>query len=257
MSDNNDEIKESEKKEENNQNNDNILIRTDSPNINDSEANKILDKEDHINESTSLKVETNTKKDKDNSDFFHDKDITEDSIIYFSNKLSAFNHNYKFILYISIILYIIDIFVWFKSISILRSFANIVIIIVIFISSLHQAFSFRHNFEFISKDLYNFTKNIMYIFGVIFIAYIINIIYIFYRQILDMLKKDYFYVDKRVENLFIISYCIINICVPSLHLFRIISIKKGIKDLSSAKGEIYESTKIEDVEVINSVINEI
>ena len=97
----------------------------------------------------------------------------------------------------------------------------------------------------------------MYIFGAIFFAYIINIIYIFYLQILDMQKKVYFYVDKRVENLFIICYCVINICVPSLQLFRIISIKKGIKDLSSAKGEIYESSKIEDVEVINSVINEI
>ena len=257
MSDNNEEIKESEKNEGNNQNNDNILVRTDSPNINDNETNKILDKEDHINESTSLKVETNTKKDKDNNDFYHDKDITEDSIVYFSNKLSAFNHNYKFILYISITLYIIDIFVWFKSVAVLRSFANIFIILVIFISSLHQAFSFRHNFEFISKDLYSFTKNIMYIFGAIFFAYIINIIYIFYLQILDMQKKVYFYVDKRVENLFIICYCVINICVPSLQLFRIISIKKGIKDLSSAKGEIYESSKIEDVEVINSVINEI
>ena len=257
MSDDNDEIKESEKNEENDKGNDNILIRTDSPNINDNETNKILDKEEHINESTNLKVESNNKKDKDNNDFFHDKDITEDSIVYFSNKLSTFNQNYKFILYISIILYIIDIFIWFKSVEILRSFANICIILVIFISSLHQAFSFRHNFEFISKDLYNFTKNIMYIFSVIFIAYIINIIYILFLLILNMRKKKYFYIDKRIENTFIICYCFINICVPSLQLFRIISIKKGIKDLSSAKGEIYESSKIEDVEIINSVINEI
>ena len=31
----------------------------------------------------------------------------------------------------------------------------------------------------------------------------------------------------------------------------------NIKDLSSSKGEIYESSKIEDIEVIQSVINEI
>ena len=40
-------------------------------------------------------------------------------------------------------------------------------------------------------------------------------------------------------------------------LIYFIQNKKGIKDLSSAKGEIYESSKIEDVEVIQSVINEI
>ena len=120
MSSNNNEIQ----KNENSNKQENKLNRTDSSNINDIETNKILEKEDHINESTNLKVDRNIQKEKNNVDFFHDKDITEDSIIYFSKKLKHYNENYKFILYISILLYIIDIFIWFKSESNLHSFTN-------------------------------------------------------------------------------------------------------------------------------------
>ena len=65
-------------KSENNQQDDNILMRTDSSNIKDNETNQILEKEEHINESTNLKNEINNSKEKDNNDFYHDKDITED-----------------------------------------------------------------------------------------------------------------------------------------------------------------------------------
>ena len=77
--------------------------RKDSLNMNDNENHKILNKEDHINESTNLNLDskTPTGNQKSNIDFYHDKDITEDSIIYFTNKLQTSNKNYKFILYIS------------------------------------------------------------------------------------------------------------------------------------------------------------
>ena len=39
--------------------------------------------------------------------------------------------------------------------------------------------------------------------------------------------------------------------------FKLISVKKSIKNLSSANGEVYESPKIEDVQIYNSVINAI
>ena len=70
--------------------------RKDSLNMNDNENHKILNKEDHINESTNLNLDskTPTGKEKSNTDFYHDKDITEDSIIYFTNKLQKANKNY-------------------------------------------------------------------------------------------------------------------------------------------------------------------
>ena len=73
----------------------------------------------------------------------------------------------------------------------------------------------------------------------------------------EYIRVKYIYVDNTWEKIIIMFYCFINLFIPSLHLFRLISVKRGIKDLSSAKGEIYESSKIEDVEVIQSVINEI
>ena len=140
--------------------------RKDSLNMNDNENHKILNKEDHINESTNLNLDskTPTGNQKSNTDFYHDKDITEDSIIYFTNKLQTSNKNYKFILYISVPIYIIDIFVYFKGDKNIHTYYNIITILAIFISSLHQAFSFRHDFKNISKELYSYTKKVLYLF---------------------------------------------------------------------------------------------
>ena len=257
MSDKNEENQELKNNIENNKQDNINLKREDSPNLSENETNKIMDKEEQISESTKLKVDSNNKTEKGNNDFYHDKDITEDSIIYFSNKLKTCNKNYKCILYISIIIYIIDIFVWFSAIENLYTYPNILILLIILISSIHQVFAFKHNFEPISKSLYIFTKQIMYSFGFIFVIYTINILYILVNRIIDMKIVQYYFVDKTSENIFVICYCFVNICIPGFQLYRLISIKKGIKDLSSAKGEIYESGNIEDVEIINSVINEI
>ena len=257
MSSNNNETQKNENDKENKNQNEDKLTRTDSPNINDIETNKILEKEEHINESTNLKVDTNIQKEKNNKDFFHDKDITEDSIIYFSKKLKNYNEYYKFVLYISILLYIIDIFIWFKSQTNLHSFTNLLSIIIIMISSIHQAFSFRHNFESISKELYIFTKKIIYIFIAVYLIYMVNILYILISKMLEIIKINEVIVDNSFEKIIIMIYSFFNMFIPSLNLIRLINIKKGIKDLSSSKGEIYERSKIEDIDAIQSVINEI
>ena len=257
MSSNSNETQKNENDKENKNQNEDKLTRTDSPNINDIETNKILEKEEHINESTNLKVDTNIQKEKNNKDFFHDKDITEDSIIYFSKKLKNYNEDYKFVLYISILLYIIDIFIWFKSQTNLHSFTNLLSIIIIMISSIHQAFSFRHNFESISKELYIFTKKIIYIFIAVYLIYMVNILYILISKMLEIIKINEVIVDNSFEKIIIMIYSFFNMFIPSLNLIRLINIKKGIKDLSSSKGEIYERSKIEDIDAIQSVINEI
>ncbi len=91
----------------------NNLARSDSANNVDNETNNILEKEENnINNNViELDSPTNINNEIKKKSFFHDKDITEDSIIYFSNKLKQSNYIYKIFLYTSIILYLIDIFI--------------------------------------------------------------------------------------------------------------------------------------------------
>ena len=220
-------------------------------NLNDDKPNKTISENDYMNESTNLKTNINIIKEK------NEKGITEDSILYFSNKLKSHNKIYKIFLYISIILYLSDLFLWYSNKKILHSFFNIFSLSIILIAHLHQAISFKHNFEPISREIYLLTNKIINIFFCVFIIYIINIIYIFASEILEMVEVRFIRENKSTQHIMIIIYCFINIFVPSILLIKLISIKKGIKDLSSAKGEIYETDKIGDIEVIQSVINEI
>ena len=62
--------------------------------------------------------------------------------------------------------------------------------------------------------------------------------------------------DEFQYNLIVTIYLLANLAFPTILLFKLILVKKDIKNLSAAKGEIYESAKIEDVQIINSIINE-
>ena len=55
----------------------------------------------------------------------------------------------------------------------------------------------------------------------------------------------------------IFTYIIVNIVIPIIVLVKLITIKKNIKSLSAAKGEVYEGGNAGEVEIINSVINDI
>ena len=243
------------------------VSRKDSGGNNDNESNIILEKEESGNNKIGNNIEHNRELDSpsklitDNSKkdfFFHDKDITEDSIIYFSNKLKQNNKMFKFYLYISISLYTIDIiFSIINKDIIFHSFLNFFLITTILICVIYQAILFRHNFVTISKKLYESTRRIIYIYNGIAVLFLINILYIGYNLIFSK-KKD----KNRKENFFDYPFVIFiyigpNICVPIIHAIKLFNIKKSIKNLSAAKGEIYESAKIEEVQVINSIINEI
>ena len=260
MESNNPDINNTENKEENtSQNKDTIPTRQDSLNMNDNESHKILNKEDHLSESSNLNLESKTSmgKETSNSDKYHDKDTTEDSIIYFTIKLQKSNKHYKFILYISILLYIIDIFVYYKGDEFIHRYLNLVTILALLISSLHQAFSFRHDLKNISKELYVYTKKILYLFIIIFLAYIYNMIDILLFELNDMIRNQYVFYDRTKDNIIILTYIFINFTIPSLHVMKFKEVKKGIKDLSSAKGEDFEGDNAGDVEITNTVINDI
>ena len=242
----------------NQENNENNVERKDSGGNNDNEAHTILEKEEkEEKDNNALEIESqknnNNKRKKEN--FFHDKDITEDSIIYFANKLKQNNDEYKICLYSSIILYIIDIFIWFiYNNNNLHNFFNLLSLIIILICVIYQAYIFKHNFENISKELYNFTRKIIYIYNIIVVFFLTNMIYIAYKEL--FYKKDGDWNTYFDYPLVVFFYICANITMPSITALKFIYVKKSIKNLSAAKGEIYESAKIEEAQIINSIINE-
>ena len=242
------------KDNEHNNNNDNNNPTKEIGNNSDNEIYTILNK-DNKNRTIEIDTVKNTnEQSKKGNNYLHDKDIMEDSIIYFSNKLKQSNEGYKKYLYISIILYIIDIFIWFVNKEILHNLFNLLSLIVILISVIYQVYIFKHNFEIISKDIYDLTQKMIYIYCGIVILFLLNMLYIscmklFYNNNGD---KQHF-ID---YPLIIFVYITANSYVPSILALKLISVKKCIKNLSAAKGEIYESAKIEEIQIINSIINE-
>ena len=231
------------------------FIRLDSP-VNDNES-KILFKYGNNNSNSKDNTENN---DKINKNISHDKEIMEDSIIYFSQKLKKNNSEYQMFLYTSILLYFFDIIIWYLDNQILHNNLNFYSLLLILVVSIFQAYSFRHNFESISKQLYLFVQRIIYIYCFSLFLYLSNILYItIFKIILSSGNNNIIY-QKRILTFFGFSvitffYIVINLLIPILVLVELIWLKKNIKNLSAAKGETYETVKIKDSQIINSIIN--
>ena len=244
-----------------NEHDENNMIELERKNSNDNETNNILETDENNN--FGKKPSTNNEKKK--KSFFHDKDITEDSIIYFSNKLKQSNNSYKTFLYISIALHILNIIVYFLSNKIFNTYFNLFSILIILILVIYQIYIFRHNFEEISKEIYSLTQKVIYIYLSAVILFLINIFYLTFFKFLffqdpkaneNNKKNQNNFMEEFQYNIIITAYLLANLAFPTILLFKLILVKKDIKNLSAAKGEIYESAKIEDVQIINSIINE-
>jgi hypothetical protein len=237
----------------------NTKAKNDSQSIN--ESVQIIIDESYKNKSLNLnpvkKKEKEKEKTKEKNDLYQDKELFDDKTVYFTNKLKDYNKSYQSILYVSIFIYIIDIIIWFKREKILYNYYSLFATLMILFSNIYQAYIFRHNFELISKELFIFVGKIIYIHLVFFVLFIVNVMYIFISNLLQMAEIKYIYGNKNIHNILIIIYCFINICIPCIHLFALIFVKNGIKDLSISRGEFYENKKIGDVGIVQSVINEI
>jgi len=211
---------------ENNEKNNNI-IKNKSQNTNN-ESVEIIIAENYKNNPLNLISNKVKNKKKDKNDLYQDKEVVDDNTMDFSNKLKDHNKSYQNILYFAIILYIIDIIIWFKSEKILHNFYSLISTLMILFSNIYQAYIFRHNFEIISKELYIYVGKIIYIHLVFFVLYIVNIMYIFISKLLEMTETKYIYENKTFYNLKVIIYCFINICVPCIQLFALIFLKNAI-----------------------------
>jgi len=248
-----DENKQKDKEKNKNENN----FRIDSP-VTDNESNIILFKYNNTQNEIN-KNNVNEKKDKNKDIISHDKEIMEDSIIYFTQKLKKNNIEYHKYLYFSIGLYFIDLIISYFDKQILHTKYNLYSLIIILSIAIIQAYSFKHNFESISKEKYIFTQRIIYIYCFALILFLLNIIYIFFKIIFNQVDINNIY-QKRILNFFgfsllIFFYIIINFIIPIIVLNQLISLKRNIKNLSAAKGEVYETVKIKDSQIINSIIN--
>ncbi len=237
------------------------LQRLDSPVI-DNESNTILF--NYSNVVNKNKQEINgkqIKKIENKSISSHDKEIMEDSIIYFTKKLKQNNNDYHIFLYISICLFSLDIIVWYFDKQILHTQLNLYSTIIILLTSICQVLAFKHNFENISKDIYVCTQRIIFIYSIAVILFSLNLLYIIYYEITYNNSGDYdkVYQQRNLSfygfSIIVFFYVIINFIFPIIVLFKLISIKTNIKKLSAAKGEVYEPAKIKDVQIINSMIN--
>ena len=237
----------------------NIFIRLDSP---DNESNTIIFKYTNLRPESEPESETNKPKNitEKKSAISHDKEIMEDSIIYFTQKLKNNNMEYQRYLYVSIGLYFLDIGICYFYKQILNTKYNLYSILIILFVSLLQAFAFKHNFNSISKERYVLTQRIIYLYCIALIIFLLNIVYIIvFKLVLNPEENNYNAFQKKSVNFFgislmIFTYIIVNIVIPIIVLVKLITIKKNIKSLSAAKGEVYEAVKIKDSH-INSIIN--
>ena len=235
------------------------LIRLDSP---DNESNTIIFKYTNLHPESEPESETSKPKNitEKKSAIFHDKEIMEDSIIYFTKKLKNNNMEYQRYLYVSIGLYFLDIGICYFYKQILDTKYNLYSILIILLVSLLQAFAFKHNFNSISKEIYILTQRIIYLYCIALIIFLLNIVYIIvFKLVLYPEENNYNVFQKKLANFFgislmIFTYIIVNIIIPIIVLVKLITIKKNIKSLSAAKGEVYEAVKIKDSH-INSIIN--
>ena len=205
---------------ENNEKNNNI-IKNKSQNTNN-ESVEIIIAENYKNNPLNLISNQIKNKKEDKNDLYQDKEVIDDNTMDFSNKLKDHNKSYQNILYFAIILYIIDIIIWFKSEKILHNFFSLFSTLMILFSNIYQAYIFRHNFEIISKELYIYVGKVIYIHLVFFVLYIVI------SKLLEMTDTKYIYANKTFYNLKVIIYCFINICVPCIQLFALIFLKNAI-----------------------------
>lgn len=228
------------------------FIRIDSPNI-DNES--IIFKFNNI----SIKASGNIEKEKITPS--HDKEIKEDSIIYFTKKLKKNNIEYHKYLYISIFIFFTDLIIWHFDKQLFHDYINLYSLLIILLISIIQIFIFKNNFNSITKKVYVLTQRIIYLYILSIIIYLTNLAFITYFGIIYHFgKKNHIFQYPMFNlnffnfSLIIFFYVIINLFIPIMVLVKLIEIKRNIKKISSAKGEIYETVKINDSQ-INSMVN--
>ena len=248
-----DELREEKEKKPNNDKRG--FLRIDSPN------KPIIDNESLFFKFNNIPPKNNENIEKEKITQSHDKEIKEDSIIYFTKKLNKLNVEYHKYLYISIIIFLTDIIIWYFDKQLFHEYYNLYTLLIILGMTVVQIFLFKNNFGSITKKVYVSTQRIIYLYIISMIIYLTNLGFLTYFGIIynygnknHIFKYPMFNLNFFDFTLIIFFYIIINIFIPIMVLIKLIAIKRNIKKISSAKGEIYETVTINDSQ-INSMIN--
>ena len=228
------------------------LMKLDSPSI---------DNESIIFKFNNVPIKNIVNVEKEKVSYSHDKEIKEESIIYFTQKLNKINAEYHKFLYISIIIFLTDIAIWYFDKKLFHENFNLYSLLIILGMTLLQIISFKNNFGEITKKVYVLIQRIIYLYILSIIIYLTDLAYITYFGIIHNFNKKNHIFRYPMFNLtffdftlVLLFYILINTSIPIIVLIKSISIKGNIKKISSAKGEIYETVKINDT-TINSAIN--
>ena len=185
----------------------------------------------------------------------HDRVITEDSIVYFKKKLKKINYGYKLYSYICLAIYFLDLIVCIIDKKFQNLFSIIILLLMISLIIYHL-FLFKHNFEIISRKIYKEAQKLIYIqyipIALFYFDLLLVIFQILFIKIDFQETKMTFLRGSFTSIISFISYfiCILfNIFFPGFLFVKLIQLKRCVKDLSIAQGEIYDDIQSWEVGV--------
>ena len=129
------------------------FLRIDSPSIDNESIHFQFNK---------VPIKSSVNLEKGKVTYSHDKEIKEDSIIYFTKKLNKINAEYHKFLYISIIIFLADIAIWYFDKKLFHENYNLYSLLIILGVTLIQIIAIKSNFGEITKKVYILIQRIIY-----------------------------------------------------------------------------------------------
>ena len=175
-----------------------------------------------------------------NGSISHDRIITEDSIAYFKKKLKKKNYGYKLYSYICLAIFFLDLIICIIDKKFQHLFSIFILLLMISLI-LYHLFLFKHNFEIISREIYKETQKLIYIQYVAITLFYFNLLVVIFQILFIKNENEENRVTFTIGSFIVYLVCILsNMFFPGFTLVKLIQLKRCIKDLSIAQGEIYD-----------------
>jgi len=173
---------------------------------------------------------------KELSKFVNFSDFRKNSISYFTNKVK-FKLNYiKFLIYICLVFYFIDLIMILIFPFVFNHILNILAISLKILSTIFIFFSLKNKFQNISLLEYNLIKQIIIIDSFVSILFYIDLLYILIHNIIH-LNENFLKIFERsipeitVFTFSIILYILVNIIFPLSFLVKMIELKNNLLEI--------------------------
>ena len=173
-------------------------------------------------------------------------EIKQNSINNYNNKLQSAYINLKKSIYTSLIIIFLDIFTIFIFPDIFLCFIHITTIIIILILSIICIFFFRYNFMHASFNIYSQSFRVLIMESIILFFFYFDMVYVLMIQFFLDFDKILFFFHKSYFNIFLIIisftlYLILNLSYPIIIIYKVVEVRKKIKEIGAVKGEHYDN----------------